>query len=79
MFLTIAFVLINTDLGAEEEVKDKLSEYPEVEEAHVVYGVYDLILKIRAESMEKVKNTVTWKVRRMEKVRSTLTMIVMDE
>lgn len=77
--MTIAYVLINTELGSEDEVKKKLLEQPEVEEAHVVYGVYDLIAKLRADSMEKIKTAVTWKIRRMEKVRSTLTMIVMEE
>ena len=77
--MTLAYVLINTELGAEEEVKKKLMEQPEVEEAYIVYGVYDLIVKLRAETMEKVKAAVTWKIRRMDKVRSTLTMIVMEE
>jgi DNA-binding Lrp family transcriptional regulator len=77
--LTVAFVLINTELGAEDEVKEKLLEQPEVVESHIVYGVYDLIVKLEAETMEKIKNVVTWKIRRMNKVRSTLTMIVMEE
>ncbi len=77
--MTVAFVLINTELGAEDEVKKKLMDQPEVVEAHIVYGVYDLIVKLKAETMEKIKNAVTWKIRRMDKVRSTLTMIVMEE
>ena len=77
--MTIAYVLINTELGSEDEVEEKLLEQPEVEEAYVVYGVYDLIAKLRADSMEKIKTAVTWKIRRMDKVRSTLTMIVMEE
>ncbi len=77
--MTVAFVLINTELGAEDEVKEKLLEQPEVVESHIVYGVYDLIVKLEAETMEKIKNVVTWKIRRMNKVRSTLTMIVMEE
>jgi DNA-binding Lrp family transcriptional regulator len=75
--LTVAFVLINTELGAEDEVKEKLLEQPEVVESHIVYGVYDLIVKLEAETMEKIKNVVTWKIRRMNKLRSTLTIIVM--
>lgn len=77
--MTMAFVMINTELGAEQEVKEKMLEQEEVVEAHVVYGVYDLIVKLRAETMDKIKTAVTWKIRRMEKVRSTLTMIVMGE
>ncbi|RLG58352.1 Lrp/AsnC family transcriptional regulator [Candidatus Geothermarchaeota archaeon] len=77
--MTLAFVLINTELGAEDEIKKKLLEIPEVEEAHAVYGVYDIIAKVRAENLEKIKEVITWKIRRMDKVRSTLTMIVTEE
>jgi len=77
--VTIAFVLINTELGGEDEVRRKLLEIPEIEEAYAVYGVYDVIAKLRADSMEKIKEVITWKIRRMDKVRSTLTMIVTEE
>jgi DNA-binding Lrp family transcriptional regulator len=45
----------------------------------MVYGVYDIIAKVEAESMTKLKEIVTWKIRRIDKVRSTLTTIVMEE
>lgn len=74
-----AFVLINTEIGSESEVLKELKKVEGVEEAHAVYGVYDIIAKIQAETMEKLKETVTWRVRRLDKVRSTLTMIVVEE
>jgi len=73
-----AFVLINVELGAEEELVKALKKIENVREVYVVYGVYDVIAKIEADSMEKVKETVTWKIRRLDKVRSTLTMIVVE-
>ncbi|GBC74789.1 hypothetical protein HRbin06_00096 [archaeon HR06] len=73
-----AFVLINADLGAEEELVRELKAIENVKEVYVVYGVYDIIVKIEADSMDKVKETVTWRIRRLEKVRSTLTMIVVE-
>ncbi len=73
-----AFVLINADLGTEEDLVRELRKMPNVSEVYVVYGVYDIIAKVEAESMEKVKETITWHVRRLEKVRSTLTMIVVE-
>jgi len=48
-------------------------------EAHSVYGVYDIVAKVEAEDMGKLKDVVTWNVRRLNNVRSTLTMIVMEE
>jgi DNA-binding Lrp family transcriptional regulator len=74
-----AFVLINADLGAEEELVAELKKITNVTEVYVVYGVYDLISKVEADTMDKVKETITWHIRRLEKVRSTLTMIVVEE
>jgi len=75
----VAFVLINSEIGSEGEVLNELKKVDGVEEAYSVYGVYDIIAKVRAESMEKLKDIVTWKIRRINKVRSTLTMIVIEE
>jgi DNA-binding Lrp family transcriptional regulator len=77
--LAKAFVLINADLGAEEELVAELKKITNVTEVHAVYGVYDLILKVEADTTEKVKETITYHIRRLEKVRSTLTMIVVEE
>ncbi|MGI0091248.1 MAG: Lrp/AsnC family transcriptional regulator [Nitrososphaerales archaeon] len=76
--MPMAFVLINADLGAEEELVRELKSIDHVKEVYVVYGVYDIVAKIEADTMEKVKETITWKIRRLEKVRSTLTMIVVE-
>ena len=71
-----AFVLINAEIGAEDEVLKELKDMAEVKEAHVVYGVYDIITRIEADTMDELKDIVTSKIRRLDKVRSTLTMIV---
>ena len=75
--MTVAFVLINSELGFEEEIVSELNKIVGVREVYQVYGVYDIIVKIEGETMEKVKDIVTWKIRRLDRVRSTLTMIVM--
>jgi DNA-binding Lrp family transcriptional regulator len=79
MNMPLAFVLINAEIGSEDEVKKALDKIPNVTEAYVVYGVYDIVAKVEAESMTKLKEVVTWKIRRLDKVGSTLTMIVMEE
>ncbi len=76
--MPIAFVLINTEIGSESEVLKALNEVEGIEEAYSVYGVYDIIAKIEADTMEKLKDIVTWRIRRLNKVRSTLTMIVIE-
>jgi DNA-binding Lrp family transcriptional regulator len=75
----IAFVLINTEIGAESEVMKTIKKVEGVVEAYAVYGVYDVVAKIKADTMDKLKEIVTWHVRRLDKVRSTLTMIVVEE
>jgi len=74
--LPTAFILINSEIGSENEVLRSLKKINNVKEAYVVYGVYDVIAKVEAETMEKLKDIITWNIRRLEKIRSTLTMIV---
>jgi DNA-binding Lrp family transcriptional regulator len=73
-----AYVLINCDLGSEEDIIRDLKKLPEAVEVSGVYGVYDIIAKIRSDTMDKLRETITWHVRKIDKVRSTLTMIVIE-
>jgi DNA-binding Lrp family transcriptional regulator len=74
-----AFVLINAEVGKEQELIRQLRSIPNVTEVHVVYGVYDVIAKVEANTMEKVKETITNSLRRLDNVRSTLTMIAVED
>jgi DNA-binding Lrp family transcriptional regulator len=76
--MPLAFVLINAEIGSEDDVLGELRKLNNVKESYVVYGVYDIVAKVEADSMDKLKEIVTWKIRRLEKVRSTLTMIVVE-
>ena len=76
--MPMAFVLINAEIGSEEEVLKELKKVEGVVEAFVVYGVYDVVAKIKSDTMDRLKDVVTWHVRRLNKVRSTLTMIVVE-
>ena len=74
-----AYVLINSEIGGEQEVVDQLKAMKEVVEVSVVYGVYDVIVKLEADSMEVLKELITSKVRHLNKVRSTMTMIASQD
>jgi DNA-binding Lrp family transcriptional regulator len=74
-----AYVLINVETGGEESVIKQIKTLGVVEEAYVSYGVYDLIIKIKADTMEELKEVVTHKIRVINQVRSTLTLIMFDE
>ncbi|OYT48095.1 MAG: AsnC family transcriptional regulator [Desulfurococcales archaeon ex4484_42] len=73
-----AIVLINTDIGAEEEVLEKLGDIEGVTEAFIVYGVYDIVAKVQAPSTEALKEIISNRIRKLSKVRSTLTMVVVE-
>ena len=70
--------MINLETGAESEVLEYLRKVDAVEEAHRIYGVYDVIAKVKADNMDKLQEIVSMHVRRLDKVRSTLTMIVIE-
>ena len=74
-----AFVLITTEIGSEVSVLESLRKLSGVKETHAVFGVYDLVALVTADSMAELKAMITWKIRRITKVRSTLTMIILEE
>ncbi len=73
-----AFVLMNAELGSEESIVNELKKIDIVKHVYQVYGVYDIVALVEGESMDKVKETITWKLRKLNGVKSTLTMIVME-
>jgi len=76
--MALAFVMVKTELGQEKEVLGRLKAIPVVRDAYEVYGVYDIILKVEADSRKVFKEAVAV-IRRVAGVRSTLTMIVINE
>jgi len=68
-----AYVLITTETGAVDSVLASLKKMDSVKETYMVYGVYDIIATVKAETI------VTWNLRSLDRVRSTLTMIVVEE
>jgi DNA-binding Lrp family transcriptional regulator len=73
------YVLINCELGYEDEIVNELKNLPGFVEINKVHGVYDMILKIKADTMEKLKETVSWHIRKNDKVKATLTLIVVSQ
>ena len=74
-----AYVLLNCELGAEEEIIGKLKEFETVKEVHGTFGAYDITVKLEAETAEKLRETITQNLRKMDKIRSTLTLTVVEE
>ncbi len=78
-----AYVLLNSDLGSDEsiinEVKQILGDEDVASEVQGVYGVYDIVLKLSSDNAEKLRAIITNKIRKISKVQSTLTMMVIEE
>ena len=70
-----AFVLINCELGSEEAVITQLKSIEEVKEVHGTFGAYDILAKIESDRVESLRETITWKIRKIEHIRSTLTLM----
>ena len=69
-----AYVLLTIDIDSKRDTLDSLKEIPEVKEAHQLYGVYDLIIRVEAETMTELKDLIN-RIRDIEKIRSTLSLI----
>jgi len=77
--MALAFVLINCDLGAEEEIIEQLKHIDGVTETHGVFGAYDIITRVEASDTEKLREAITWSVRKIAKIRSTLTLMEIED
>ncbi|MFA5313204.1 MAG: Lrp/AsnC ligand binding domain-containing protein [Methanomassiliicoccales archaeon] len=74
-----AVIIINTDIGKEASVQNSLGDLKEVDFAYVVYGVYDIVAKVTAPDMDMLENLIYEKVRKIDGVRTTLTLIISGE
>ena len=78
-----AFVLLNSDLGSDvgiiAEIKEILANENVKFEVGGVYGVYDIVLKLSSDNAENLRSIITNKIRKISKVQSTLTMMVIEE
>lgn len=73
-----AFVLINCELGSEESVITQLRSIEEVKEVHGTFGAYDILVKIQSDRVETLREIITWKIRKIENIRSTLTLMSIE-
>jgi len=74
--MPIAFVCITTEPASMVEVLKALKAIEGVEEAEMVYGIYDIIAKVKGDSIASLKKMITEHIRRIDKVIATTTMMV---
>jgi len=73
--MPIAYVLINCDLGSEEKIMSELKSVDGVDEVYGTFGVYDIIAKVSSAESNSLREIITWKIRKIPKIRSTLTLM----
>ena len=76
--MTTAYILINCDLGSEVDIIKKIKKLPNVLDVTHVSGVYDIIVRISSDNVEDLRETIKQNIKKIEKVRSTITMVVTD-
>ena len=75
----VGFVLLNCDLGAEEYILDELKQVPQIKNAYVTFGAYDIIAEIDAQTQDEFEKTVSMNIRRLTRVVSTMTLNVVSK
>ena len=73
--MTIAYVLVKSDLGAEEKVVENLEKIEQVLKVERTFGDYDMVVKMESEHIEKILEIISWDIKKLDKIRSTLTLI----
>jgi len=73
--LPTAYILLNTEIGAENQVLKALKKIEGVKEAHTLWGIYDIIANVKAESIEKMKYIITNRIEKIEKINLKLTIM----
>ncbi|MCH2405247.1 MAG: Lrp/AsnC ligand binding domain-containing protein [Nitrosopumilus sp.] len=76
--MTDAYVMLNCELGAEEEIIEKLKELEQVADVFETIGIHDMLIKLKADNFEQIREIVSRDIQKLPKVRSTSTLIKKD-
>ena len=76
--MAIAYVLINCELGSEESIIQQLKNVDGIIEVHGTFGAYDILAKVESTTVEALRESITWKIRKIDQIRSTLTLMCVE-
>ena len=76
--MTIAYVLLKTELGSEDAVIEELKQLEQIKRVERTFGDYDMVVKMEAEHIEKIREIITWSIQKMKNVRTTRTLVKKD-
>ena len=77
--MATAYVLINCELGSEESIIQELKNLDGVIEVHGTFGAYDILAKIESTTVDALREVITWKIRKIDQIRSTLTLMGIED
>ena len=75
-YLEKAYMLISCEIGEEQSLYSQLKEIPEVKNCLITYGSYDVVAEFVTDSASQINEIITSKIRKLEKIRSTITLRV---
>ena len=73
-----AYILVNCTSGSEENIIKEIATIPEVKEVRGTYGVHDIFVKVKSDTMESLNHIIITKIRRISGITSTVTMVVIE-
>ncbi len=76
--MAMAYVLVSCDLGFDTEIIHEIKQVEDVKEVRGVFGAYDILVKLESANAEILKDTILWKIRKLNRVRSTLTLMAVE-
>ena len=71
-----AYILLSCDIGKEHELASQLRPFDEIKHVMITYGDYDIVVEAETEDSDQMDNLITSKIRKLEKIRSTITLRV---
>jgi DNA-binding Lrp family transcriptional regulator len=71
-----AYMLISCEIGEEQSLCSQLAEIPEIKNCLVTFGSYDIVAEFVTESSVDMNEIITSKIRKLQKIRSTITLRV---
>ena len=77
--MAVAYILINCELGSEESIIRQLKSINGIIEVHGTFGAYDILAKIESDTVDVLREIITWKIRKVERIRSTLTLMGIED
>jgi len=77
--MATAYVLINCDLGYEEQIIEELKHLSDVKEVHGTFGAYDILAKVESDQITTLRETISSKIRKIDRIRSTLSLVAMED